>query len=320
LIERFLVLLAMVAAISVLDFLSGRSSWQFVFTRIFTDQPSIWPEQVRWGFGRIAGSFGHAILAGIVFLIGLIYCLWLRDAAPEWGRRRIFARGALTVRGAVLGAIVAGQLMTQSRGPWIGAGLAVVLALLLRAMPAPRAAAVFALFLVVFGTLAYKYGMQYTEGDLLKAKSEAQQNAIYRRELFASYIPLIEQRPVFGWGITPSPTLNGQRSIDNQYLLLAVTQGYVGVALFLVIVLGSMFRLFSLAAQPIAHEDKMLVYAHMAVLIGIVSTITTVFLGMQTMPLFYLVAGWVQGMQPVRLVTPAGGGGARTYRFQRVLV
>ena len=48
-------------------------------------------------------------------------------------------------------------------------------------------------------------------------------------------------------------------------------------------------------------EDRGLVYAHLAVLAGLLTTLTTVFMGEQSMILFYLIAGWVQGMNPAGL-------------------
>lgn len=83
-IQRMVTLLAVVAIISVYDFIKGVSIWQKAFHFLKPYQSEIWTPQVRWGFGRIAGPFGHAILAGMIFLMGLIYCLWLRRVDPAW--------------------------------------------------------------------------------------------------------------------------------------------------------------------------------------------------------------------------------------------
>src|SRR5208283_4196379 len=125
-------LLAIVAVLSVYDFLTGTSGWQKVANHFFTSQFEPWAPQTRWGFGRIAGPYGHAILAGMVFLMGLVYCLWLRSADRNWGSRRLIGGLPMTVRGLILAAIAAGLLMTQSRGPWVGVGLALLFALLTR--------------------------------------------------------------------------------------------------------------------------------------------------------------------------------------------
>jgi hypothetical protein len=321
LIGCIVVLLAVVAGLSLYDFLTGRSLWQKL-ARPFLGayQNEMWQPQMRWGFGRITGPYGHAILAGMVFLMGLVYCLWLRSADHNWGSRRLIDGLPFTVRGLSLATIVAGLLMTQSRGPWIGVGLALIFALLTRYLPVGKAAIVFASFCIVFAAGALYYANQYTEKAIRQASSEEQRNAIYRRQLLTNYTPMVMERKAFGWGITKVPAINGQVSIDNEYLMLAVTEGFTGLAVFLAIVTGSAAKLLRVISQPIASEDRMLAFAHLAVLIGLMTTLTTVYMGEQVVMLFFLFAGWVQAMQPaverVQLVNPL----VAQVGFRRVLV
>jgi len=316
LVRRFVVLLAVVAVISIFDFLSGKNSWQLVWRRIIPNQPVEWPMQMRWGFGRIAGPFSHAILAGMIFLMGLTYCLWLRRADPAWGRRRLFPGIPLAPRGLVLGAIVLGLLMTQSRGPWIGVGLSLMFAALVRMLPFAKATALFLVLAAVFSVVAYSVGKAYTDTGIAGAKDEEQRNAAYRRELLANFTPIVLQRPILGWGAVAYPAVDGQQSIDNEYLLLAVTNGFTGLALFLVIFGGSAARLFRMAARPLADDQRALVFAHLGVLMGLAATLTTVFLGDQALILSYLIVGWIQGMNPALI----GQKAAPPLRFRRVLV
>ena len=317
-VQQFVTLLAIVAGISVFDFLAGNSIWQRVGRHLFFDQIAPWPVQTRWGFGRIQGPYSHAILAGMIFMIGLIYCLWLLMFAPEWGTRRVLHGHSLRLRGLVLWAIVAGLLMTQSRGPWVGAGLSLVLALLMRIFTIRKAVTAFLVILVLFGTFAYYYGKRYTDVDINHAQTEAQRNAIYRRELVRTYMPIIKQRPAFGWGITTLPALNGQASIDNEYLLLAATQGLTGLGLFLLILAGSGVRLFRLGSRNTGLEDKALVFAHMTVLMGLSAALATVFLGEQALMLLFLVVGWIHGMDPVGYEAQVAE--TKSFSFRKVLV
>jgi len=319
LVRRMVVLLAVVAGISVIDFVSGKSTWQAVFIRLFAGTASNWPQQMRWGFGRIAGPFGHAILAGMILLMGLIYCLWLRSYAPDWGTRRLIGSLPLTFRGLVMWAIVGGLLMTQSRGPWVGASLALLLVVLMQRYSTWKAAALFGLVASAFFVAAYIYGKQYTDVQRSEAANDEQRNAIYRRELLESYKPIVKERKAFGWGITTYPAMNGQTSIDNEYLRLAVTQGFVGLGLFIAIGAGSVFRLLKLGSRPIAREDRALIVAHLAALIGVMTTITTVFLGEQAIVLFFLVVGWGQGMNPQYVGETAPNRRIPQFQFERVL-
>jgi len=317
-VQQFVTLLAIVAGISVIDFLTGKSIWQRVGRHLFFDQIVPWPVQTRWGFGRIQGPYSHAILAGMIFMIGLIYCLWLLMFEPEWGTRRVFHGYSLRLRSLILWAIVAGLLMTQSRGPWVGAGLSLVLALLMRIFTIRKAVMAFLVVLVLFGTSAYYYGKRYTDVDINHAQTEAQRNAIYRRELVRTYMPIIKQRPAFGWGITTLPALNGQASIDNEYLLLAATQGLTGLGLFLLILAGSGVRLFRLGSRNTGLEDKALVFAHMTVLMGLSAALATVFLGEQALMLLFLVVGWIHGMDPVGYEAQVAE--TKSFSFRKVLV
>jgi O-antigen ligase len=251
--------------------------------------------------------------------MGLIYCLWLRSYSPDWGTRRVIGGLPLTLRGLAMWAIVGGLLMTQSRGPWVGAGLALLLVALMQRYSTWKAATLFGLVASVVLVAAYIYGKQYTEVQRTAAVDDEQRNAIYRRELLDSYRPIVKERKAFGWGITTYPAMNGQTSIDNEYLRLAVTQGFVGLGLFVAIGAGSMFRLLKLATRPIAMEDRALIVAHLAALIGVMTTITTVFLGQQAIVLFFLVVGWGQGMNPQRVGETVLNRRIPQFQFQRVL-
>jgi hypothetical protein len=318
-LRRMVVLLAVVAAISTIDFIGARSSWQLVFHHFFAEQPLMWPTQTRWGFGRIQGPYAHAILAGMVFLMGLTYWIWLRAFSPEWGTRKIVKGMPMTVRGLVLWAILGGLLMTQSRGPWLGAILAVLFVFLMRKFPVAKATAIFLLFMAVFSVAGYYYGNKYTVAGRGQPLSEEQQSAIYRRDLIHNYVPAVMLRKAFGWGITTYPAIGGQKSIDNEYLVVAVTQGLTGLALFLAILAGCGGRLLLLAARPMDAEDRGMVFAHLAVLIGLMTALATVYLGEQVMLLLFLIVGWVQGMNPARVAVAGRAAPAPAFEFRRVL-
>ncbi len=140
---------------------------------------------------------------------------------------------------------------------------------------------VFAVLMAVLAVVAYNYGSKYTEKDISQASDEEQRDAIYRRDLLKNYLPLVMEHKAFGWGISNYPAANGQKSIDNQFLMLAVTQGFTGLVVFLAIVAGTVGRLFRLAGRPMRAEDRGLVFAQLAIMTGLLTTIITVFLGEQ---------------------------------------
>ena len=318
-VARMAVLMAAVGYLSIGDFLHGGSSWQAVGSRLFPGQFVDWPSQMRWGFGRIAGPYGHAILAGMIFLMGLVYCLWLRHVDPQWGRRPLTGWLPLNVRNAVLGGLVLGLAMTQSRGPWLGMLLALGFAMLTRRMSLGKAVVAFLLLVTCFGGVLYHVGQKYTSVDLDQTATEDQRSAVYRKQLLAAYAPVVAARPVFGWGILNYPVMQGQKSIDNEYLLLAVTQGFFGLGLFLLIAGANIARLLAWVATPLAPDDRLLVSAHLAVQIGLLTTLATVYMGEQVTPMFFLITGWIHGME-LRPVSPEAAGFERIFGFRRVVV
>ena len=300
-VRIFLGLLAVNAVIGVYDFLSGKSSSQRIWKVFFPDEVVDWPEQLRWGFGRIQGPFAQAILAGMIFTVGMAYCMWLQRADGRWGRRPLTAVLRVRWRQVAMVAMVAGLLMSQSRGPWIGA-MILLAVLWLPLASSLRQALVLVLVLgAVGGAGAYVYGKKYTAGSREKAQTVEQEDAIYRRELIGNYMPLVMEKPLTGWGISFYPSVKGQKSIDNEYLFLAVVQGVPGLVLFLLMSVGGCVRVVRLLPFAERAEDRFLLYAHLAVVVSLMMTMTTVYLGQQGEPLYFLVLGWVQAMDRDRL-------------------
>lgn len=320
-VSGFIVFLAIVALFSVYDFDKGVSSTQLFWSHFFPGQAvPQWDQQVRWGFGRIAGPYAHAILCGLMFLAGIVLCLWLRRAHPSWGRRRLATFLPIQLRDLVLAALIAGLLMTQSRGPWLGVFFAIAIVWVGRQRFVRRAAwkltfAALAIFLMSYGMVS-----RYTSGSLQDAHTVEQRDAVYRRELLPDYTPVVMQRPLLGWGASDYPKVHGLNSIDDEYLLLAVTNGLVGLALFLLINAENLRALILATRAEKNPTNRAFLFALMGILGGLLFTLTTVFLGMQVFQLFFLLSGWIQALRPVRSLAPfAAPVAARSqYRFRRV--
>ena len=119
------------------------------------------------------------------------------------------------------------------------------------------------------------------------------------------------------WQSVPRP--KEQRSVDNEYLLLAAEQGLTGLALFLAILLSSGVRLFRLAAGPLDGEDRALVFAHLTILMGLMTALTTVYLGEQALVLLFFIIGWIHAVRPAGVEVQQGSGKASAFQFHEVL-
>jgi len=301
--------LAVVSVISVWEFRMTANLFENAVDAIANTRGG-WIRQRRWGYARIAGPYGHAIIAGMVFTVGLMFQLWLW-ATKRWSsldppKAINPARKTLILTGAM----ALGLAMTMSRGPWIGCGLGLLVALIGLAKNRRRAAvlslAALALYVVATSVILDKY----TNLDGRRAQSQDQENAAYRRQLIDTYEPIIEQGGLWGLG-SPMRLKNGtygyvasQASIDNHYLLLGVSQGYFGVSLFVLTLLLCVGRLIWNCVRLRQREDIVFAYCMLGAVVASAFTLTTVSLSAPMIQLLYLTFGWSQSIQPTRSTAP----------------
>lgn len=280
------------------------------------DLGSGWITTIRYGFGRSAGPYGHAILCGVILATGYRVQRWL-EQGQYWSSRKK-ARW-LTI------AMVAGSLMTISRGPWIGAVLGSVVTAIGRAKNRQKALILVLVLGVVVGTPAYLAFQSYVSVGRAGAKSDTQETAAYRKELVDKYMEIAKQKAAWGWGQNTWPRVPGMPSIDNHFLNLAIRHGFVSIGFFCAIILVVALRLCIYCARsPRNAPGNYLAFNLLAAHLGIVIAIATVFLGLQAQPLFFMLCGWADALvvtqeQETRARAGAALAPQPLFRFKRVL-
>jgi hypothetical protein len=300
-VRRVVVLLGAVGFLSVTEFFLHRNLF-VVLTHRFFGRVDYWGDQYRSGFLRVKGPFMGAEEAGMVFLIGFCLSLWLwyvnrnPEDVPE---PRLFGirRSTLCVAGIVLG-----LAMTLSRGPMLGAVAAYLIARI-GLVKKKRMAALIAVLLIGAGALAAhqraaSLSRLDNQGELVAGSpdDEAKASAAYRTRLYEVYKPVAEKGGLFGWSAAAFPRDITFWSIDNEYLLLWVAQGQVGLSLFILIVTESLLALFQAILRAQHPEDLSFYYCMAGMLIGLLLVLGTVFLGGQGYVLFFLCSGWIQAL------------------------
>lgn len=289
-LRRMFELMTFVAVLEVIEFRLGRNLFTMAGDLVFPSVPSLF-EQVRGGFERARGPYGSAITAGALFGSAWILSLWLSyverrklgAGEPRWLG---FRRSVILMWG-----LFAGLIMALSRGPWLGAAVAFGISLIGSAKHVKRTAVLVLLFGTIGGMAVYSYLDAYTSGDIADAKNQDQENAIYRRLLLDNYAPIIKEGGVFGWG-EGFPRVQGQPSIDNYYLWLRLTQGPWGLVLFLLLAGESSVALLVIAKRAEDREDFYFAITLLAVIVGMLTTLTTVSLGAPAYQLLFLIFGW----------------------------
>jgi len=315
-VRRFVLLLVIVSLLSVTEFRLGTNLFTTFFGVLFPGQRP-WLMQIRGGFVRIVGPFNGSILAGMVLLVGLLFSSWLGFVDSSRGTDK--KHFGIKQSWLFFGAIALGLFMTQSRGPWVGAILAYMIARIGRAKKMRRAAIITLLLCAIGGTIGYIKAEQYTAGSIWDAKNIEQENAIYRRELLDNYRPIVEKGGFFGYGVVAWPRVPGQPSIDNEFLFLEITQGKLGFWTYILLAAEAVIAGLRAARRATQRTDVYFALCMLGCVLGLLLTLTTVYMGAQSYPLFFLLMGWSQSLRQTQAATAAAPeAAAARLRFRRV--
>src|ERR1700722_8120619 len=325
-IKTAVILLAFIAITSIYEFRMTPDPYKIFPAFFFPDQFDAFAQR-RYNLTRIAGPFPHAILCGMMLAAAYWFARWL-GWTGNWRGKMPFLPIS-KVRFCKL-AIFGGSLMTISRGPWVGAIVAVVVVWLCMSRD-KRALAVNALVLILAAVPIFWAASSYVSVTRDQSASETQETAAYRHELVQKYIVIAEERPTWGWGFTDDPRggqafpiLDGMKSIDNHYLLLALEHGEIALALMVAILIWTPIRLLVYGERRVYGDpDGLLAFVLLGVYITFAVSIATVWLGGQTQPMLFLVAGWSEGLllapSRVRHLVSEPSASPLPYKFERVM-
>jgi hypothetical protein len=291
--RKFCGLVGLVAVISVYEFRMGTSPAPMILGRFFPGQEG-WVTTFRYGFARIAGPYGHAILAGVIFAVAYRVQRWLQWNGYWKGRLK---RLPMEAGRFMTWAIAAGSVMTLCRGPWIGEFFGMIAILIGRAANRRTALTLTLVLVFAVGTPAYLAFKSYVSVGRAGAKSVSQETAAYRKELLDKYIAIAEEHAAFGWGRNGWPRVPGMPSIDNFYLLLSLMHGVTALALLLSTFIWMIARLGRFGwARPWSSPAGSLAFSMLGAYLAAMVSIATVYLGMQAVQVLFLMTGWAEGL------------------------
>ena len=292
--KRISLLLFAVAILSLYEFRMGSSLITTFFATFFPGQPIGWVTTFRWGFARIAGPYSHAILAGLIMAVGFRLQRWL-EWSQAWERKFSFWPSHPLSKGQILSlGILAGSIMTMCRGPWIGALLAAGITAIGRRANRWHTVGLAGVVLLVVGLPMAFQAWEYASVGRAQAVSDAQETVAYRKELLDHYVEVAYEEKWLGWGRNTWPQPPGMHSIDNFYLLLALMHG-LPTLFCLWGVFGYLgLRLFwsGMREPPNQKQGSSLNFTLLGIFVAYAFTLFTVYMGKQTMPLFFIFAGW----------------------------
>lgn len=295
--KRVVTLLGILTVFMAWEFRFAYNPYRFVFDRFFPGQGDGWVTTFRYGFARSAGPYGHAILAGIVFLIGFHLQRWLENSGRWESHFRRFRLPGLGKGRALSALLLGGLVMTMVRGPQIGAAIAAVVAAI-GSGPNPRRRARWAALTVLavgipVGIVAYSYASV----GRAAAKTASQESAAYRKELIDKYVDVALDHALLGWGRNGWPKVAGMPSIDNYYLLLSLMHGVVATLLLAALLAGMTIRLLrnGMRSGMLRPKGSSLSFRLAGIFAGFSFAVLTVYMGDNVIPIFFTLVGFAEG-------------------------
>lgn len=233
--ERLLVLLrrvatigALMSALGLLQFFTGESFISSLYIPGFTAGSDFDNIQSRAGFLRAAGTASHPLEYGVVLCMSLpiAITLALHDA-----------RGKAVLRWLSVGVVGAASALSVSRSALIGIATALIV-LLPSWSRAARLRAGIILAVGVLGMYLFVPGMVGTVRGLFTGLSE-DSSTQSRTDSYGAAFDLVSRNPVAGRGF--GTFLPSYRILDNEYLLLVIELGILGLCSFVLLVLSGIY-------------------------------------------------------------------------------
>ncbi len=325
--KRIVLLLFSVAAVSLWEFKMGYTPWGMILDRFFPGQNN-WVTTFRWGFTRIAGPFGHAILAGIIMVVGFRLQRWLHWRG-HWDDLRIFRMKkflGFSYAFIITWGLLAGVIMTMVKGAWLGAIAGAAVMSIGRSRRPATALVIILVLAIVIGVPGFLWLKSWAGVGRENAKSTTQETAAYRWELIEKYWDIAMEQSALGWGRNTWPKISDMPSIDNYYLLLVIMHGLPALLLFWFTMFGMPVRLMLRGSRaPPGSEVRILTFTLASVYAVYFLALATVYLGTQTIQILFIITGWAEGVlvynmrEPEQDGEPAPQPDQRMFKFRRTL-
>jgi len=269
----------------------------------------------RAGITRIAGPLGQPInMALYLGMVGPAVAVYLL----QWRRGRV----ARTWSVALFSAALIAMFWTASRGPWLGSVVGLVVFAWLSGVR-PRLLVAVGWGGIVLGVVVAALGIGGEVTQFLvfsvapEEGSPESMNVAGRIEILRVGMAAVRDHLLFGLGpgvashelgnVVDTRILDrygGLQGLENQYVYTALDTGVVGLAAYVLLLIGVLRALLVASRRAREQKERHLTYAAVAAFVTFAVTSATVqTAGFQTMALF-LLAGLVTGLVPAdRAVT-----------------
>lgn len=241
---------------------------------------------------RAQGSAGHPITLGYIFAVAFGLMLYLKIIIPN---AKVWWIG--------ITALITGLILTFSRGPWVGAGVTLIIYFALSPTPARGLLKGVLVSVVILPILlATPVGEKIIESLPFMSTVDTD-SVVYRQRLFEVAVQVILENPFLGaydyfYSSAMQELKQGEGIIDvvNTYIGIGLANGLVGLSLFSGFFITLIFGVFKSMRRLSDKNDEryLLGQALIATLTGILVIIATVS-SISFIPTVYWLVGGLCG-------------------------
>ena len=319
-VRRWVIFVLLLAPIGVYEWRFGQKAYGILGQKLGLSMMSS-AVAIRNGRGRLSVSLGGGELTGIAIAVTTALNAWLvllSKARAGVNLGKWFARlERYHVPGLLLLLCV---YMTQSRAPIVSVFVGYLIVQIAKFKKTKLATGLVVMLLILGAVGAQQYLSHYTAGEV-NYDDEQRASAQYRREMNIAYQSVAETGGWLGWSAGAVPVMGGQKSIDNDFLLVHLAQGKFGYILLILIAAESVRTAIARAWSFQALEDRALACCMLAIFAIFWISYYTVFMGGQLPQITFLMLGWGQSLVPGKAGTAsvADVQSQSRFGFRRVL-
>ena len=297
-IRRIVVLILALGPVGIFEWRMGQNLYGLIGQRLLhlvNVQTSV---QLRAGHGRMGAAFSDAEIAGIAFAITIALNAWLTYMNKVHAGATLGKQLAWIEKYHIPGILLLTYLwLTQSRGPMLAVTATYLIIQIPKFKNTKLASALVATLLVIATLGAYQYYSRYTNiSDPGAIVDEQQGSALYRRQMNELYQPIAAQGGWLGWGLVGIPHISGLQSIDNEFLLVYLAQGRLGIIILVLITLENIRTLVMLSWRLRNKDDRAFVFSMLGAMAALWISLLTVYMGEQLPQFAFLLVGWSQSI------------------------
>lgn len=269
-----------------------------MFTNIFDEAlRRIWPHTVLWdtgfvmsrgGFKRAFGPFSHPIVAGYFYSLMAPLAFWC------------YSQGIYKTKNLgrwIVGLNALGVIASISRAPIIGLVLGILIIAYGWSQHKGTILTTVSILLSIGLMVSIPKFLTYASVTRATAETDAQQSVAYRKEMLEAYIDVVMKKPVVGWGRFGVPSVKGLKSIDNEYLGIALQSGLSSLFLYLVFLFGTLIALVKLGQRSHFRDSRSrLAWCLIACWVSAIFSQGTVYSGGQTVHYLFMLGAMGQNL------------------------